>query len=277
MLISEYVTIIWGKANKRIYTNKGYEFTNYGDKVLIRVGDLPIGSNTKIKVQCDYCDDLYEMTYKWYNKVLESDNPKLACKHCTYKKSSENNLKKYGVKSPTQTKEIMDKIKQSNILKYGVENPFQSELIKEKIKNTNLERYGVENPMQNEEISSKFKGSKSNLWRGGTSSERDKIKKSEEYKQWRQIVYKRDNYTCQCCGDNTGGNLHAHHIVNFSDNKYLRYDVDNGITLCSDCHNPSTYGSFHHTYGTKNNTREQLDEYIEWYREDVNRVFADLK
>lgn len=118
-------------------------------------------------------------------------------------------------------------------------------------------------------------GENSPLWKGGTSSERDIIKNSEEYRKWRKSIYERDKYTCQCCGDNKGHNLHAHHIANFSNNIALRIDVNNGITLCNDCHNPSVSGSFHHTYGTKDNTREQLEEYIEWYREDVARM-ADL-
>ena len=102
-------------------------------------------------------------------------------------------------------------------------------------------------------------------WRGGTSSERDIIKNSDEYKNWRSSVFKRDNYTCQCCGDNKGGNLEAHHIENFSEYEELRFDINNGITLCKKCHNPNQKGSFHHTYGTHNNTKEQLNKYIKNY------------
>lgn len=42
----------------------------------------------------------------------------------------------------------------------------------------------------------------------------------------------------------------------------MRYDVNNGITLCIDCHDSSKDGSFHNLYGTHNNTIEQLREYI---------------
>ena len=79
----------------------------------------------------------------------------------------------------------------------------------------------------------------------------------------KESIRKRDNYTCQACGDSKGGNLNAHHIKNFIDNESLRLDVNNGITLCKNCHSPEIEGSFHYLYGTHNNTKEQLEEYIQ--------------
>lgn len=57
-----------------------------------------------------------------------------------------------------------------------------------------------------------------------------------EYKQWRLAVFERDGYTCKKCGDNTGGNLRAHHIKSFAEFPDMRFVVSNGITLCHDCH-----------------------------------------
>jgi 5-methylcytosine-specific restriction endonuclease McrA len=56
------------------------------------------------------------------------------------------------------------------------------------------------------------------------------------YQDWRQKVYERDKYTCQYCGDNSGGNLNAHHLKNFHDYPQLRFVISNGITLCKTCH-----------------------------------------
>lgn len=92
-------------------------------------------------------------------------------------------------------------------------------------------------------------------WRGGINDENDAIRKSWQYKQWRQSVYERDDFICQKCG--CRGVLNAHHILNFSNHEDLRFDVSNGITLCKKCHK-----AFHARYGVCNNTKEQLKEYL---------------
>lgn len=58
---------------------------------------------------------------------------------------------------------------------------------------------------------------------------------SKEYINWRNNVFKRDNYSCQFCSI-SGCKLHAHHIEYWSINKEKRYDINNGITLCIKCH-----------------------------------------
>lgn len=93
-----------------------------------------------------------------------------------------------------------------------------------------------------------------------TDEERIKGRHYQEYNQWRKYIYERDNYTCQCCGDNKGGNLRAHHKKNYSSNKKLRTDINNGITLCKKCHK-----SFHDIYGYTNNNEEQLIEFISYF------------
>lgn len=56
-----------------------------------------------------------------------------------------------------------------------------------------------------------------------------------EYIKWRNDVFKRDRYTCQKC-HKKGVKLNAHHIKEYAKYPFLRYDVDNGITLCEKCH-----------------------------------------
>lgn len=57
---------------------------------------------------------------------------------------------------------------------------------------------------------------------------------SKEANKWREDIFKRDNYTCVECGKQ--GRIQAHHIKPWADYPELRLDIDNGITLCIDCH-----------------------------------------
>lgn len=72
-------------------------------------------------------------------------------------------------------------------------------------------------------------------YKGGITPENKAVRNSDKSKYWRVKVFERDNYTCQKCG-NTGGILNAHHIKEFSKYKELRFDVNNGMTLCKSCH-----------------------------------------
>jgi len=99
-------------------------------------------------------------------------------------------------------------------------------------------------------------GVKNHNWRGGKSNENRKIRTSLEYKLWRDACFARDGYTCQKTGQ-FGGKLRCHHINNFSDYPELRLAIDNGITLSDDTHR-----DFHKKYGVKNNTKEQLIEFL---------------
>jgi hypothetical protein len=62
----------------------------------------------------------------------------------------------------------------------------------------------------------------------------DRGRRSYKYKHWRQAVLIRDDYSCQHCGATK--KLQAHHIKEWKDFPDLRYDVNNGLTLCTSCH-----------------------------------------
>ena len=84
---------------------------------------------------------------------------------------------------------------------------------------------------------SKAMGGKNHYnWKGGITSENQKIRRSLRYKEWRGSVFKRDNYTCVWGGKKHGSNLQADHIKSFALYPKLRFEIDNGRTLCIDCH-----------------------------------------
>jgi endogenous inhibitor of DNA gyrase (YacG/DUF329 family) len=80
-----------------------------------------------------------------------------------------------------------------------------------------------------------FTGEGNPNWNGGVSTENEKLRGEKPTREWRKEVFKRDNFTCQECGD-TRKTLNAHHIKPWALYPELRHDIDNGVTLCVDCH-----------------------------------------
>ena len=92
------------------------------------------------------------------------------------------------------------------------------------------------------------KGEKHWNWQGGITSECERLRKSIEYRLWREAVFARDNFTCQIC-NLRGGDLEADHIKPFAFFPETRFAIDNGRTLCTLCHRRTpTYGgtSYNH-------------------------------
>lgn len=80
-------------------------------------------------------------------------------------------------------------------------------------------------------------------WKGGITPLRKKLYFSKKYKQWRKDIFGRDNFACQCCGV-VGGELNADHIRPWAFFPELRFDINNGRTLCVNCHRKTeTWGN----------------------------------
>lgn len=52
--------------------------------------------------------------------------------------------------------------------------------------------------------------------------------------EWSRLVMERDNFRCVEC--DKGSDLQAHHIKEWADYPELRFDLNNGKTLCRKCH-----------------------------------------
>lgn len=92
------------------------------------------------------------------------------------------------------------------------------------------------------------KGKEHHNYKNGLSPLYQALRTSVEYKEWRNAVFERDGFRCKLC--EKGGMLNAHHVIkvktillennihNLSEARKCKalWDINNGITLCEDCH-----------------------------------------
>jgi hypothetical protein len=131
------------------------------------------------------------------------------------------------------------------IYKNKVNNPAWRFDVKEKIAQSSRRLKGIRKPNGfAEKLRNANLGEKSHFWKGGITPINIVIRMSLEYKLWRTAVLERDNYTCIWCNKKGGWNkeekrrimLQADHIKPFCLYPELRFAIDNGRTLCKDCH-----------------------------------------
>jgi hypothetical protein len=99
----------------------------------------------------------------------------------------------------------------------------------EKAKRTQFKK-GSENPAYGRNQT----GSANANWKGGKTSSNQKKRNDPRMKEWRQAVFERDNFTCQDCG--VKGYLQAHHLVPISRDLDKAFNIENGKTVCVECH-----------------------------------------
>ena len=89
------------------------------------------------------------------------------------------------------------------------------------------------------------RGENSWTWKGGITPINKILRASKEYHLWRTAVFVRDNRKCVWCGSKK--DIQADHIKPFAKFPELRFAIDNGRTLCFECHKTTD------TYGWKSN------------------------
>ena len=212
-------------------------------------------TTTKLPLKCK-CGEKFEKTFGAFRKGQKQ------CRECGFKRGAKKLKKRIITKCDCCGKD-MEIIKCKGVYNHHFcsqechnkwksmrmtgnkinEGRFLTDDIKKKISKANKGRLsGSNNPNYNPKM---------------TDEERERGRKILGYQEFIKEVYKRDNYTCQRCGDNKGGNLVAHHLNGYDTFKEQRTEVNNGVTLCNVCHK-----EFHSLYGYGNNTKEQYEEWI---------------
>jgi 5-methylcytosine-specific restriction endonuclease McrA len=191
-------------------------------------------------MQCPTCRKIFELYGFQYNRNITYCSHKCWGKTIKHKKFSKQHRTKISKKLKGKSKSQKHK-KQLSLVHKG----------KHQTKETR------------QKISMSLQNISNVQWKGFITPLTTLIRGSVESIRWRNTVFKRDNYTCQECGDNKGGNLEAHHNIKpfsivFQEflNIYSQFspiedketllrlattyepfwEINNGITLCEECH-----------------------------------------
>lgn len=103
----------------------------------------------------------------------------------------------------------------------------------EMIKNISEAHKGIPSPIKGKKLPERC-GANHWAW----LEDRTQLVKSEKkhldgrYREWMRDVKNRDNWSCRIADDKCNGRLEAHHILRWAKFPELRYEVNNGITLC---------------------------------------------
>jgi 5-methylcytosine-specific restriction endonuclease McrA len=230
-----------------------------------------------IKVKCDDCGELHDRRIR----DLDPNNNTHFCKRCVktgergpmfglYGENNPNFGQKResvsGDKNPSKRPEVKDKISKS--LKGR-----PSGMLGKKHRNETKEKIKISNTGQkrSKEVVDKIRekrkiqvGDKCPSWKGGITPVVRMARNHERYSIWRKSIFDRDEYICQVC-KTSGKYLNGHHIVGVYENIDLIYNVDNGLTLCKDCHL-----LFHNKYGRKGfpNIFDVMEEFINFVKNE---------
>jgi 5-methylcytosine-specific restriction endonuclease McrA len=219
MIKEENVLTTWSPSNKKFYTELGYLFTKMGDKFFVSSKHLSQKSEVVITAICNSCNR--ERKLKRY-------------------KYSPNCLKCILIERNKSKKQRAIASKNAAKRNHRVWNNPEYEQLRHKILKSIKPKFGDKNSNWNENL---------------TEEDRKKNRETEEYKNWRLSVYKRDKYSCVICESTK--KINAHHICSYLVNKENRIQVENGITLCLKCHK-----AYHKKYQIN---EVNLNTFIEWW------------
>lgn len=252
MLISKTVEVNLCSKNIPYYESLGYDIPKrrrsnkvskneltvpVGTKILVKISDLPKGSNILVNIKCDYCGKEFKKTYDKYikqneNSIIKKD----CCYNCVKFKNKETFIFKYGVEWNSQLDIVREKISDAN-----KENEIT---VKKYFKNAGyimLDSYkGYTSPIRfictkhreyGEQVTSycivknynsgchycryeKITGENCHLWKGGITDLSNYLR--GKINDWKQYSFKSNNYKCLLTGI-SNETLIIHHLYSFGE------------------------------------------------------------
>lgn len=200
--------------------------------------------NKKIAVKCSYCKRIRYVGIAQYLNIQQNKN-KGRCRKCSL---GLENLKKgrgwnKGLSISGMSGHKQSEYQKAILRKRNIEdNPAKKLYVKEKMRLAKLGKrgntFGKTWTVAPEKLKNfgKYRGEKHWNWKGGKTQSRD-VFSNARLKKWKNIIFARDNFTCQFLNcQQRGGWLEPHHIKRKIDYPELAYDILNGITLCHKHH-----------------------------------------
>ena len=143
MILTKYIKTRCSTRNIKMLKENNKD-VKIGDEITIHISNLSNGSNKKIEVKCDNCDNTKEITYYDYNKITSNKSKPYYCIKCKGISIKNTVREKYGVDNVFQLEETKSKTKETNIKKYGFDHHLKNKGILQKQINTNNSKYGVD-------------------------------------------------------------------------------------------------------------------------------------
>ncbi len=239
------IKLKWGGKNKYHFVNLGYKFTKISDEFYVTdPRHLMRESSVRVRVLCPDCKKVRVVDYKG---LVRSGNTR--CFECATKKDiTGNRFGRLVALSPTEQPRHISKTNTKSYWLFLCDCGRTKKIVRHDVEAGKTTSCGC--------LAKELVGERHHSWKEGT--DRRRYRPDKKVKKWRMSVFRRDNFCCVVCGSTM--EIRAHHIANFHWAKHVRYDLDNGVTLCLVCHE-----EFHSIYGYKNNIDIQFEEYMDNY------------
>ena len=180
-----------------------------------------INSRSKLKILHESCGDVFQMTWNVFQRGHRCPGCGGNIKHTIkFVKDQIDSVKNYKLLS----KEYIGAHSKLEILHESCGDVFQMSWASFNQGNRCPECWFKNN-----------RGENHSSWNPNlTDKERENDRNCPENYKWRKAVLAHDDDTCKKCGITK--NLEAHHILPWRLFPELRFEVENGITLCEFCH-----------------------------------------
>lgn len=197
-------------------------------------------------VICPICDAPRQIPHQQFYAISRGITSEKCFKCSRMKKGQTNSggFKKGNISWLKGTKGILivskETRKKMSINRLGKPRNFSPEVI-ERIKEFNRNRdlsYLRQEDIKQKRINNLPRGRAHHKWLEDRSKLKMRFSRfSYENTKWRELVLQRDDFKCRIYNKECDGHLEVHHILEWSSYPELRYQLNNGITLCH-AHHP---------------------------------------